>query len=87
VLATLQERGETKGELVLLIGKLEGTAMNEAELEAQAHSAPELRRRLEQIMQEEQLDEKAALKRLARETGIGKSELYRELQRVRSPRQ
>jgi hypothetical protein len=34
-------------------------------------------------MREQDVDEKAALKVLAKETGIGKSELYRELQRLR----
>jgi hypothetical protein len=32
-------------------------------------------------MTEEKLDEKAALKRLAKERGISKSDAYRELQR------
>ena len=32
-------------------------------------------------MAEEQLDEKAALKRIAKEMGVSKSEAYRELQR------
>jgi 16S rRNA (cytidine1402-2'-O)-methyltransferase len=36
---------------------------------------------VEQIIAEEKLDEKAALKRVAKETGMSKSEVYRELQR------
>jgi 16S rRNA (cytidine1402-2'-O)-methyltransferase len=80
VLATVQERGGLKGEITLVIGKLEGRVENEAAIEAQ-HSAARLRSRLEQLMREDGLDEMAALKRLARETGIGKSELYRELKR------
>jgi predicted DNA binding protein len=32
-------------------------------------------------MAEEKLDEKAALKRIAKEMGVSKSEAYRELQR------
>ena len=42
---------------------------------------PTIRQRLQQIMQEEKLDEKAALKKVAKEKGISKSEAYRELQR------
>ena len=37
-----------------------------------------------QLMKVEGLDEKDALKRVARERGVSKSELYRELQRQRS---
>jgi 16S rRNA (cytidine1402-2'-O)-methyltransferase len=40
-----------------------------------------VKQRVEQIMAEEELDEKAALKRVAKERGISKSEAYRELQR------
>jgi len=35
-------------------------------------------------MREERLDEKNALKKVARERGISKSEAYREIQRERS---
>jgi 16S rRNA (cytidine1402-2'-O)-methyltransferase len=37
-----------------------------------------------QLMEAEGLDEKDALKRVARERGVSKSEVYRELQRLRS---
>jgi 16S rRNA (cytidine1402-2'-O)-methyltransferase len=37
-----------------------------------------------QLMEGEGLDEKDALKRVARERGVSKSEVYRELQRQRS---
>ncbi len=37
-----------------------------------------------QLMEAEGLDEKDALKRVARERGVSKSEVYRELQRERS---
>jgi len=40
-----------------------------------------VRQRLQQIMAKEKLDEKAALKRIAKEMGVSKSEAYRELQR------
>jgi len=41
------------------------------------------RERLDTIMREQGLDEKAALKVLAREMGVSKSEVYREVQRRR----
>jgi 16S rRNA (cytidine1402-2'-O)-methyltransferase len=40
-----------------------------------------VRQRVEQIMAEEKVDEKAALKKVAKERGISKSEAYREWQR------
>src|SRR5579885_2667247 len=75
VLATLKSRGEVKGEITLLIAKAEQSALRPG------LPRPNLRERLHQIMSEEKLDEKAALKRVAREMGVSKSEAYRELQR------
>jgi 16S rRNA (cytidine1402-2'-O)-methyltransferase len=40
-----------------------------------------MRTRLLEIMRLQKLDEKAALKALAKERGVSKSEVYRELQR------
>ena len=74
VLRVFEERvGEVKGEIVLLIGK--GSAPVAAKVNA--------RERLDAIMREQNLDEKAALKVLAREMGVSKSEVYREVQRGR----
>jgi 16S rRNA (cytidine1402-2'-O)-methyltransferase len=75
VLDQLKVRGEIKGEITLLVGK---AAKSETPVAA---SRVNLRRRLEQVMSEERLDEKAALKKVARELGLSKSEAYRELQR------
>lgn len=75
VLETLKARGDIKGEITLLIGKMEGTQKKELS------SRVSVRQRLEQIMTAEKLDEKAALKKVAKELGISKSEAYRELQR------
>lgn len=75
VLETLKSREAIKGEITLLIGKAEGSPS------ADKNSQLTLRRRLEQIMAEEKLDEKAALKKVAKERGISKSEAYREWQR------
>jgi 16S rRNA (cytidine1402-2'-O)-methyltransferase len=76
VLQILKSRGDIKGEITLLIGKAEAG-------QQQLAAGVSVRQRLEQIMAEEKLDEKAALKRLAKEMGISKSEAYRELQRSR----
>jgi 16S rRNA (cytidine1402-2'-O)-methyltransferase len=68
-----------KGEITLLIGKVEET--QEAG-QVQAASAT-VRDRVRDLMSSEQLDEKAALKKVARELGISRSEAYRELQRAK----
>lgn len=79
VLKSLQSREAVKGEITLLIGKAEGEEGHGA---ADASSARlSVRQRLEQIMAEEKVDEKAALKRVAKERGVSKSEAYREWQR------
>ena len=69
----LNARGEVKGEITLLIGK--------AETKRQAAAGPSLRQRLQEIIASENLDQKTALKRVAREMGISRSEAYRALQR------
>ena len=76
VLATLNARADIKGEITLLIGKAE-------EGQQKGAAGINVRQRLQQIMAEEKLDEKAALKRIAKEMGVSKSEAYRELQRSR----
>jgi len=75
VLEGLKDRPEIKGEITLLIGKADEKQLAE-KVETQT-----LRQRLDQIMIDEKLDEKAALKKLAKQMGISKSEAYRELQR------
>ena len=76
VLAELNTRGDIKGEITLLIGKAE-------ESERKAAAGLSVRQRLQQIMAEEKIDEKSALKKIAKEMGVSKSEAYRELQRSR----
>jgi 16S rRNA (cytidine1402-2'-O)-methyltransferase len=78
VLAQLKSRDAVKGEITLLIGKAEE---KEARGAADALVRPSIRRRMQQIIAEEKIDEKAALKKVAKERGISKSEAYRELQR------
>jgi 16S rRNA (cytidine1402-2'-O)-methyltransferase len=75
VLETLKARGDIKGEITLLIGKMEGTQKKELS------SRVGIRQRVEQVMTAEKLDEKAALKKVAKELGMSKSEAYRELQK------
>jgi 16S rRNA (cytidine1402-2'-O)-methyltransferase len=78
VLETLKSRDGVKGEITLLIGKAEEA---EASVGTGAPARSSIRQRIEQITAEEKLDEKAALKKVAKERGISKSEAYRELQR------
>jgi 16S rRNA (cytidine1402-2'-O)-methyltransferase len=78
VLETLKARDGVKGEITLLIGKAEE---GEVRVEIGASARFSVRQRVEQIMGEEKVDEKAALKKVAKERGISKSEAYRELQR------
>jgi 16S rRNA (cytidine1402-2'-O)-methyltransferase len=75
LLEALKSRGEVKGEITLLIAKADEGA-GEAVQERVS-----IRQRVEQIMSEERVDEKAALKKVAKEMGVSKSEAYRELQR------
>jgi len=75
VLAQLKARGEVKGEITLLIAKPEI-----ADLKTET-SAVSVAQRLREIMEEEKADEKSALKKVAKERGIGKSEAYREWQK------
>jgi 16S rRNA (cytidine1402-2'-O)-methyltransferase len=75
VLDQLKARGEVKGEITLLIAKSEEGAT------ASASETVSVAQRVREIMVEEKTDEKAALKKVAKERGIGKSEAYREWQR------
>ena len=74
VLDQLKSRGEVKGEITLLIAKAEEGAA------ASAAETVSLAQRVREIMVAEKADEKAALKKVAKERGIGKSEAYREWQ-------
>jgi len=78
VLENLKQRDTVKGEITLLIGKPEVGDMGTA-----APGRPTVRERVQQIMSEEKIDEKAALKKVAKERGVSKSEAYREMQRSR----
>ena len=72
VLETLKQRDGIKGEIVLLIGPaVAGEALA-------PHAS--LAQRVAQLMRDEKLAEKDALKKAAKERGISKSEAYREWQ-------
>jgi len=71
----VNERGGVKGEIVLLIGKAEATEAVVATVSVGD--------RVRQLMVDEKLEEKSALKRAAKERGISKSEAYRELQQTK----
>jgi len=78
VLENLKARDAVKGEITLLIGKAD-----ESETQSAVTPRVSVRQRVEQIMAEEKVDEKAALKKVAKERGVSKSEAYREWQRSR----
>src|SRR5579871_6422379 len=78
VLQTLKSRESVKGEITLLIGKAEEKDIH---VGTAALGRPTVRQRVEQLMAEEKIDQKAALKRVAKERGVSKSEAYREMQR------
>jgi 16S rRNA (cytidine1402-2'-O)-methyltransferase len=75
VLKTLNARGDIKGEITLLVGKMDATEKKASP------SRVSIRERVEQIVVGGKLDEKAALKKVAKEMGVSKSEAYREWQR------
>lgn len=78
VLESLKAREAVKGEITLLLGKAEP-----ADAPAAAVSRVSVRERVAQIMADEKVDEKAALKKVAKERGVSKSEVYRDMQRNR----
>ena len=72
----LAARERIRGEIVLLI--------DAAAVAPPANAGGSVLLQMTQLMEAEDLDEKDALKRVARERGVSKSEVYRELQRERS---
>lgn len=67
------QKHELKGEMTLLIGKSERAAVSAGR--------KDIASRVEEIMREGSVDENTALKVVAKELGVSKSEAYRELQR------
>ena len=79
LLAALRGREVQRGEMTLLLA-----GVSDAGTQADTKSAASIGARLAELIESESLDEMAALKRIARERGVSKSALYRELQRERS---
>jgi 16S rRNA (cytidine1402-2'-O)-methyltransferase len=79
----LLSRDRIRGEIVLLIESPAQTVSPGAAQHA-ATAQEKIADRIARIRSENGIDEKEALKRLAREQGRSKSELYRELQRERA---
>jgi 16S rRNA (cytidine1402-2'-O)-methyltransferase len=73
----LGSRERVRGEMVVLV---------EAGPRAQAPATATIGARVAELVAAEGIDEKDALKRVARERGLGKSDAYRELQRERGRR-
>jgi 16S rRNA (cytidine1402-2'-O)-methyltransferase len=81
----LAARDRIRGEFTLLIeAPKSGTALGAPGRASETRET--ISARIARIQAESNLDEKEALKRLARELGKSKSELYRELQRERAKR-
>jgi 16S rRNA (cytidine1402-2'-O)-methyltransferase len=75
VIEEFKKRDEIRGEITLLIGKAD-----------EPHGLPlvtqkNARSRVRELMKTEEIDEKEAMKRVAKEMGISKSDVYRELQK------
>jgi 16S rRNA (cytidine1402-2'-O)-methyltransferase len=77
VLATLKARGEVKGEITLMIARAPEV------LEEMLAEKKDIAARVRELQSAEKLDQKDALKRVAKEFGVSKSEAYRELQRTK----
>ncbi len=77
VRAALESRDRVRGEFVVLLD------VSRAEMENAVGTRESVAEHVERLMREESLDEMDALKRVARERGMGKSEAYRAWQRER----
>jgi len=78
VAANLSQRDRIRGEITLLV---EARTLSKDEV-----SAGSITDRIAELQKSENVDEKDALKRIARERGLSKSDVYRELQRERAKR-
>jgi 16S rRNA (cytidine1402-2'-O)-methyltransferase len=76
LLAELKQRDEIRGEITLLIGKVEEHGQPAVEQK-------NARARVRELMQKEALNQRDAMKRVAKELGVSKSEVYRKLQKDR----
>jgi len=74
------EQHSPRGEFVLVV---QGNTGAGAEVSAEA-AERDLAVRMRELLAQPEMDEKKALKQLAREWGIGRSDLYRRWQRLRT---
>ena len=81
----LAARERIRGEITLLV-EIPAHARSHAGARETGSAPQRIAGRIAQLQAESSIDEKEALKRLARELGRSKSELYRELQRERARR-
>jgi len=81
----LAARDRIRGEITLLV-EAPPKAITQPGAASAHHAAEKISVRVARLQAELGVDEKEALKRLARELGQSKSELYRELQRERAKR-
>ncbi len=72
----LKERDAVRGEITLLISRADALQPSRAEA-----SRVSIHDRVQQIIGEEGIDERTALKKAAKERGISKSEAYRQMQK------
>lgn len=79
VLKQIRDRGEIKGEITLLVGRAPEEHRGQS-----VFNASTVRARVRDLMKAENLDERDALKRVAKEMGVSKSEAYRELQKTKA---
>jgi 16S rRNA (cytidine1402-2'-O)-methyltransferase len=79
----LADRDRIRGEITLLIEAPAATTLLDSAAQS-ATAREKISDRVARIQVESGIDEKEALKRLAREMGRSKSEIYRELQRERA---
>ena len=79
VFAQLKSRDEVKGEIPLLIGRAPEHQHGQS-----VFNAHTVRTRVRELMKKESLDERDALKRVAKEMGVSKSEAYREMQKTKN---
>ena len=77
VAAALKQRDRIRGEITLLV---------EARTAPTGATFGSITERIAELQQAEKFEEKDALKRIARERGLSKSDVYRELQRERAKR-
>jgi 16S rRNA (cytidine1402-2'-O)-methyltransferase len=74
-LSEIKARNNVRGEIVLLIGP-----SNQDQDRQPMHDAlPSITKDVERLMHADEIDQKTALKRIARERGISKSDAYRQM--------